>query len=49
MDLDHIPDYMDDGTLWKIVINMLAEPPKRNKLRHVNTLDDVVRLLRGTV
>ncbi|KAF7273784.1 hypothetical protein GWI33_013539 [Rhynchophorus ferrugineus] len=47
VDLDHIPRYMDDGTLWKIVINMLAEPPKRNKLRHVNTLDDVVRLLKG--
>lgn len=44
---DQIPDYVDDVTIWKIIINMLAEPPRRNKLRHVNTLDDVVRLLKG--
>lgn len=47
VDLDQIPQYVDDLTLWKIVINMFAEPPRRNKLRHVNTLDDVVRLLKG--
>ncbi|XP_066256004.1 NAD-dependent protein deacetylase sirtuin-1 [Euwallacea similis] len=47
VDLEQIPPYVDDLTLWKIIINILAEPPKRNKLRHVNTLDDVVRLLRG--
>lgn len=44
---DQIPEYVDDVTIWKIIINMLAEPPRRNKLRHVNTLDDVVRLLKG--
>ncbi|XP_056630819.1 NAD-dependent protein deacetylase sirtuin-1 isoform X1 [Diorhabda sublineata] len=42
-----IPDYVDDLTVWKLIINMLSEPPRRNKLRHINTLDDVVRLLRG--
>lgn len=47
VDYDQIPDYVDDVTIWKIIINMLAEPPRRNKLRHVNTLDDVVRLLKG--
>lgn len=47
VDLDQIPQYVDEMTLWKLIINMLAEPPRRNKLRHVNTLDDVVRLLRG--
>ncbi|CAH1119855.1 unnamed protein product [Phaedon cochleariae] len=47
VDYGQIPDYVDDVTIWKIVINMLAEPPRRNKLRHVNTLDDVVRLLKG--
>ncbi|KAJ8972478.1 hypothetical protein NQ314_000171 [Rhamnusium bicolor] len=47
IDYDQIPDYVDDVTIWKIIINMLAEPPRRNKLRHVNTLDDVVRLLKG--
>lgn len=44
---DQIPEYVDDVAIWKIIIEMLAEPPRRNKLRHVNTLDDVVRLLRG--
>ncbi|KAJ8946100.1 hypothetical protein NQ318_010397 [Aromia moschata] len=47
VDYDQIPDYVDDVAIWKIIINMLAEPPRRNKLRHVNTLDDVVRLLKG--
>lgn len=44
---EQIPEYVDDVTIWKIIINMFAEPPRRNKLRHVNTLDDVVRLLKG--
>lgn len=44
---DQIPEYVDEFTMWKLIINMLAEPPRRNKLRHVNTLDDVVRLLKG--
>lgn len=47
-DTSKIPEYMDDIALWKVIINMLAEPPRRHKLRHVNTLDDVVRLLKGT-
>lgn len=46
-DPNKIPDYMDDVTLWKVILNMMAEPPRRHKLRHVNTLDDVVRLLKG--
>lgn len=47
VDQEQIPQYVDDLTLWKLIINMIAEPPRRNKLRHVNTLDDVVRLLKG--
>ncbi|KAL1518258.1 hypothetical protein ABEB36_001906 [Hypothenemus hampei] len=47
VDLEQVPQYIDDFTLWKIIINMLTEPPRRHKLRHVNTLDDVVRLLKG--
>lgn len=47
IDQEQIPQYVNELTLWKLIINMLAEPPRRNKLRHVNTLDDVVRLLRG--
>lgn len=48
-DLAEIPQYIDDTTVWKLIINMLAEPPQRHKLRHVNTLDDVVRLLKGRI
>ncbi|KAK7869073.1 hypothetical protein R5R35_000792 [Gryllus longicercus] len=46
-DNSHIPPTMDDLTLWKIIVNILSEPPRRQKLRHVNTLLDVVRLLKG--
>lgn len=42
----HIPDHLDDIMLWKIVVNMLSEPPCRKKLSQVNTLEDVVQLLR---
>ncbi|XP_037070447.1 NAD-dependent protein deacetylase sirtuin-1-like, partial [Pollicipes pollicipes] len=45
--LKHIPAHIDDITLWKIVIEILSEPPRREKLRHVNTLSDVTRLIRG--
>ncbi|KAK9728155.1 Sir2 family [Popillia japonica] len=47
VDPEHIPAYVDDLTLWKWIINMVEERPRRHKLRHVNTLDDVVRLLKG--
>lgn len=47
VEMINIPQYVDDVTLWKLILNMLAEPPRRHKLRHVNTLDDVVRLLKG--
>lgn len=42
-----IPQQIDDLTLWKIIMNMMSEPPRRQKLRHINTLVDVVRLLKG--
>merc|ERR1711962_1409219 len=41
-----IPAHLDQLTLWKIVLNMVAEPPRRKKLSNVNTLEDVVRLIR---
>ncbi|XP_077504571.1 sirtuin 1 isoform X1 [Amblyomma americanum] len=43
-----IPSSLDRLTLWKVLISMLSEeePPRRTKLAHVNTLDDVVSLLR---
>ena len=40
-----ILDHLDQLTLWKIVLNMVAEPPRRKKLQNVNTLEDVVRLI----
>lgn len=42
----HIPEHLDEFMLWKIIVNMLSEPPCRRKLAHVNTLDDVVQLFR---
>ncbi|XP_037521143.1 NAD-dependent protein deacetylase sirtuin-1 isoform X1 [Rhipicephalus sanguineus] len=44
-----IPPSLDRLTLWKVLISMLSEeePPRRTKLAHVNTLDDVVHLLRN--
>jgi len=41
-----IPDDLDQLTLWKIIMNMLCEPPRRKKLGHVNTLRDVVDLIK---
>ncbi|KAF0301188.1 NAD-dependent protein deacetylase sirtuin-1 [Amphibalanus amphitrite] len=35
------------GPFNPLVIEILSEPPRREKLRHVNTLSDVVRLIRG--
>ncbi|XP_012276625.1 NAD-dependent protein deacetylase sirtuin-1 isoform X2 [Orussus abietinus] len=48
MDSTQIPDQVDDLSLWKIVVNMMSEPPRRQKLRHVNTLTDVVRLIKNS-
>ncbi|CAN7993704.1 unnamed protein product [Ixodes hexagonus] len=44
-----IPQSLDRLTLWKILLSVLSEeePPRRTKLPHVNSLDDVVRLLRS--
>ncbi|XP_078036474.1 sirtuin 1 isoform X1 [Augochlora pura] len=48
MDSTQIPEQVDDLTLWKIIINVMSEPPRRQKLRHINTLSDVVRLIRNS-
>ena len=45
-DLDSIPDEVDDFQLWRAIVNLLSEPPKRPKLNHINTLDDVIYLLK---
>merc|ERR1712061_972961 len=41
-----IPDHLDPLTLWKIILNMVSEPPRRKKLPEINTLADVVELIR---
>merc|ERR1712223_1537828 len=43
-----IPDHLDQITLWKIILNMVAEPPRRKKLTNINTLKDVVELIRNS-
>ncbi|XP_013066910.2 NAD-dependent protein deacetylase sirtuin-1-like isoform X2 [Biomphalaria glabrata] len=43
-----IPEGLDPIMLWKIIISIVSEPPKRKKLTDINTLDDVLRLLRNS-
>ena len=43
-----IPEDLDQLTMWKIILNMLSEPPKRKKLENVNTLQDVVELIKNS-
>ncbi len=42
-----IPSDLSDFTLWRIIINLLSEPPKRKKLNTFNTLDDFLLLLKN--
>nr|QSL97062.1 sirtuin 2 [Simocephalus vetulus] len=42
-----IPTHLDDVTLWKIIVNIVSEPPRRERLRHINSITDAVRLLRS--
>jgi NAD-dependent deacetylase sirtuin 1 len=41
-----IPTDIEDICLWKLIIDILTEPPRRRRLRHINTLEDVRRLIR---
>jgi len=41
-----IPEGIDTMTLWKVLFNLLSEPPKRSKLPTVNTLEDCVELIK---
>lgn len=43
-----IPDNIDTMTLWKVLFNLLSEPPKREKLTNVNTIEDCVSLIRSS-
>ena len=40
-----IPDNLDEMSLWKAVIDVLSEPPKRKKLNDINLIDDVIYLI----
>jgi len=42
-----IPEGIDAMTLWKILFNLLSEPPRRPKLGTVNTLEDCVELIKS--
>ncbi|KAL3876725.1 hypothetical protein ACJMK2_034526 [Sinanodonta woodiana] len=41
-----IPDDIENLMLWKIILNIVSEPPTRKKLPHINTMADVVNLLK---
>ena len=41
-----IPPDLDEMTLWGLLANFITEPPKRKKLNHINSIDDVVHLLK---
>jgi len=42
-----IPEGIDTMTLWKVLFNLLSEPPRRSKLPTVNTLEDCVELIKS--
>jgi len=42
-----IPEGIDTMTLWKVLFNLLSEPPRRSKLSTVNTLEDCVELIKS--
>lgn len=41
-----IPDELDNLMLWKIIISLISEPPRRKHLPDITRLDDVLRLVR---
>jgi len=41
-----IPDELDNLTLWKIILSLLSEPPRRKRLTDITRLEHVLRLLR---
>jgi len=41
-----LPDELDNLTLWKIILSLLSEPPRRKRLQDVTQLDHVLRLLK---
>ncbi|XP_070545508.1 NAD-dependent protein deacetylase sirtuin-1-like [Ptychodera flava] len=41
-----LPEGLDEFTMWKIIISILSEPRRRKKLKSINTMEDVLHLLR---
>ena len=44
-----LPDDMSHMEMWSLIANYFqafAEPPRRKKLGHVNTMDDAISLLK---
>ncbi|XP_076819924.1 NAD-dependent protein deacetylase sirtuin-1-like [Clavelina lepadiformis] len=46
--ITNIPEHVDNWTVWKLLVRMLSEPPRRTKLTQVNTFDDVIRLIKSS-
>lgn len=40
-------DHMDDISLWEIIIHIMSEPPKRNRLEEYHTLDHAINLIKS--
>ncbi|KAA0195351.1 hypothetical protein HAZT_HAZT006543, partial [Hyalella azteca] len=45
-DPSDIPDHVSDEMIWRLLLNVLTEGPRRERLRYLNTLDDAVRLIK---
>lgn len=41
-----ISDSLDNMTMWKVLFNLLSEPPRRKKLDTINTIEDCVEMIR---
>lgn len=40
-----IPEGLHDVMLWKIIVSILSEPPKRKKLPNFNSMNDFLDLI----
>jgi len=40
-----IPEGVHDVLLWKVIVGILSEPPRRKKIQSLNTLDDAIELI----
>ena len=45
--VEEIPPDLSDAMLWKLLVNVLSsETPRRERLRHLNTIQDATRLIK---